>query len=74
MNSLSQFKIDIKYWMTVPANCVNFIFKILDLYNVKSYTFVKLANLGTISKKKNLLILFLDRHICLDIFAQLMYS
>ena len=37
--------------MTAHAGCVKFTFKILDFYNVKSYAFVKLANLATISKK-----------------------
>ena len=52
-NSLSQFKRNIKRWIcrTVHADCVKFLFKILDFYNVKSYSFVKLANLATISKK-----------------------
>ena len=40
------------YTVTVLAGFVNFIFRILDFYDVKSYTFVKLANLATISKKK----------------------
>ena len=44
--------------MTVLVGYAKFIFKILDFYNVKSYTFVKLTNLATISKN----IFFLDRH------------
>ena len=31
---------------------VRFMFKILDVYNVKSYAFVKFANSATISQKK----------------------
>ena len=51
MNSLSQFKRNIKHWIcrAVHAGYVKFIFKILVFYSVKSHTFVKLANLATIS-------------------------
>ena len=42
---------NIGYAVTALAGYVKFILKILDLYNVKSYTFVKLPNLTTISKK-----------------------
>ena len=53
MNSLSQFKRNIKHWICrdCPAGSVKFIFKILDFHNVKSYAFVKLANLANITKK-----------------------
>ena len=37
--------------MTVPAGCLKFIFKILDVYNVKSHLFVKRANLATTINK-----------------------
>ena len=44
--------LSIRYAVTVLAEYVKFIFKILDFYNVKSYTFVKLANLAAISEIK----------------------
>ena len=47
--------------MTVLAGYVKFIFKILDFCNMKADTFVKLANLATIS-------IFLDRHTYLFVF------
>ena len=40
--------LSIGYAVAVHAGYVKFIFKILDFYNVKSHTFVKLANLATI--------------------------
>ena len=52
--------------MTVLVGYAKFIFKILDFYNVKSYTFVKLTNLATISKN---IFFLLDIHIYLYVFA-----
>ena len=43
--------LSIGYVVTVIASYIKFILKILDFYNVKSFTFAKLANLATISKK-----------------------
>ena len=37
--------------MTVPAECVKFLFKILAFYYVKSHLFAKLANLATTISK-----------------------
>ena len=50
MNSLSEI-LSFGYSVTVLAGYVKFLFKILDFYDVKLYTFVKLGNLATISKK-----------------------
>ena len=49
MNSLIQLKkiLSIGYAVTGLAGFVKFIFKILDFCIVKSYTFVKFANLAT---------------------------
>ena len=56
--------------MTVHARYVQFTFKNFDLYNVKSYAFVKLANLAIISKKiSEFNFCYIDIHICLYIFA-----
>ena len=62
MNSLIQFKNNVRHWICteVVAVYVQVIFKILDFYNVIiSYTFVKLAYLAT-SKLKTLFIYFLN--------------
>ena len=54
------------YAVTVLAGYVKFISKILDFYNVKPHTFVKLANLITISN-----FFFLDRYIYIFIYIYL---
>ena len=54
--------------MTVHAGFVKFTFKNLDLYNVKSHAFVKLANLAIISKKIFEFNFFLHRHTYLFIY------
>ena len=54
--------LSIGYAVTVLAAYVKFTFKISDFYSVKPYTFVKLTNLATISKKT-----FLDRHTYIHI-------
>ena len=65
MNSLSEI-LSFGYSVTVLAGYVKFLFKILDFYNVKLYTFVKIANLATISKKNIFLIdIYLFLYICI---------
>ena len=48
MNSLSQFKRNIKHWICSDCHCrfCKVVFKIWDFSSVKSYTYVKLSNLG----------------------------
>ena len=66
MNSLSEI-LSFGYSVTVLAGYVKFLFKILDFYNVKLYTFVKLANLATISKKNIIFLIgiYLFLYICI---------
>ena len=58
--------------MIVHAGCVKFIFKILDFYNVKSNSFVKLANLAVLTwqplAQKFFSLIFLDRNTYLLIY------
>ena len=65
MNSLSQFKRNIKHWICrdCPCRLWKVYIQNLGFFIVQSYLFVKLANLATLSKKKIFFFIQIDMRV-----------